>query len=58
MPDPPDCGSRSRGHAGQLQAAEHGLLHHAAAKHYRAEMTVRFAIWDQITGAADWPTTA
>lgn len=25
---------------------------------YRAEMTVRFAIWDQTTGAADRPTTA
>jgi putative transposase len=25
---------------------------------YRAEMTIRFAIWDQITGAADQPATA
>jgi putative transposase len=25
---------------------------------YRAEMIIRFAIWDQITGAAGRPTTA
>ncbi len=25
---------------------------------HRAEMTVRFAIWDQITGATGRPTTA
>ncbi len=28
------------------------------AHDYRAEMSIRFAIWDQITGAADRPTTA
>jgi putative transposase len=28
-----------------------------AAAH-RAEMSIRFAIWDQITGASDRPTTA
>jgi putative transposase len=27
------------------------------APDHRAEMTIRFAIWDQITGAADRPTT-
>jgi putative transposase len=32
--------------------------HLMPAHDYRAEMTVRFAIWDQITGAADRPTTA
>jgi putative transposase len=25
---------------------------------YRAEMTLRFAIWEQVTGADSWPTTA
>jgi putative transposase len=28
------------------------------ASDHRAEMTIRFAIWDQITGAASRPTTA
>ncbi len=28
------------------------------ASDHRAEMTVRFAIWDQIAGAAGRPTTA
>jgi putative transposase len=28
------------------------------ATQHRAEMTVRFAIWDQITGAVGRPTTA
>lgn len=28
-----------------------------AASGYRAEMTIRFAIWDQITHAASRPTT-
>ncbi|SOE08286.1 putative transposase [Streptomyces sp. 1222.2] len=32
--------------------------HLMTAHHYRAEMTIRFAIWDQITGTADRPTTA
>ena len=29
-----------------------------AASEYRAEMTVRFAVWDRITGATTLPTTA
>ena len=32
--------------------------HLMAASEYRAEMTVRFAIWDRITGATTLPTTA
>ena len=28
------------------------------ASQHRAEMTIRFAIWDQITSAAGRPTTA
>ncbi|MFD4764487.1 IS6 family transposase, partial [Streptomyces sp. NPDC058439] len=32
--------------------------HLMTASDHRAEMTVRFAIWDQITGAAGRPTTA
>jgi putative transposase len=32
--------------------------HRLSAHHYRAEMTVRFAIWEQITGAAYPSTTA
>ncbi|MFJ2379310.1 IS6 family transposase, partial [Streptomyces sp. NPDC087769] len=32
--------------------------HLMTAFDHRAEMTVRFAIWDQITGAAGRPTTA
>ncbi|CAL9612912.1 hypothetical protein SUDANB58_05676 [Streptomyces sp. enrichment culture] len=32
--------------------------HLMTASGYRAEMTVRFAIWDQITGAAGSPTRA
>jgi putative transposase len=27
------------------------------APDHRAEMTIRFAVWDQITGAAGRPTT-
>jgi putative transposase len=27
------------------------------ASGYRAEMTIRFTMWDQITRAAGWPTT-
>jgi putative transposase len=30
--------------------------HLIPASHYRAEMTVRFAIWEQITGVAGLPT--
>ncbi|MBL3671539.1 IS6 family transposase, partial [Streptomyces sp. M2CJ-2] len=32
--------------------------HLMTASDHRAEMTVRFTIWDQITGAAGRPTTA
>lgn len=32
--------------------------HLMSAPDYRAEMTIRFAIWDQITGATGQPTTA
>ncbi len=31
--------------------------HLLTATDYRAEMTVRFAIWDQVTGVAGLPTT-
>jgi putative transposase len=31
--------------------------HLMTASGYRAEMTIRFTIWDQITRAAGWPTT-
>ena len=32
--------------------------HLMAASEYRAEMTVRFAVWDRITGATTLPTAA
>ena len=32
--------------------------HRLSARDYRAEMTVRFAIWEQITGVAGPSTTA
>ncbi|MGW3045565.1 IS6 family transposase, partial [Kitasatospora sp. NPDC001159] len=32
--------------------------HLMAATGYRAKMTVRFAIWEQVTGAAGPPTAA
>ncbi|MFD9286463.1 IS6 family transposase, partial [Streptomyces mirabilis] len=32
--------------------------HLMTAPHYRAEMTVRFAIWEQITGVTGRPTAA
>jgi putative transposase len=32
--------------------------HLMAASEYRAEMTLRFAFWDRITGTATLPTTA
>ncbi|MFI0504227.1 hypothetical protein ACH3WN_15475 [Streptomyces albogriseolus] len=32
--------------------------HLMTAPDHRAEMTIRFAIWDQITGDAGQPTTA
>ncbi|PWI06714.1 IS6 family transposase [Streptomyces sp. NWU339] len=58
-------GFRSVGGAQRFLAAFSGISPHfrphrhlLTAAHYRAEMTVRFAIWDQITGAANLPTTA
>ncbi|MFE7246065.1 IS6 family transposase, partial [Streptomyces sp. NPDC057580] len=32
--------------------------HVLTAPNYRAEMTIRFAIWDQITGVASLPAVA
>ncbi|PWJ02379.1 hypothetical protein DKG34_38865 [Streptomyces sp. NWU49] len=32
--------------------------HQMTAAHYRAERTVRFVVWDQVTGAAGLPATA
>ncbi|MGW9499319.1 DDE-type integrase/transposase/recombinase, partial [Streptomyces prasinus] len=58
-------GFRSVGGAQRLLSAFSGISPHfrphrhlMTASDHRAEMTVRFAIWDQITGAADRPTTA
>ncbi|MFI6063542.1 IS6 family transposase [Streptomyces sp. NPDC051286] len=58
-------GFRSVGAAQRFLAALSGISPHfrphrhlMTASNYRTEMTVRFAIWDQITGAANLPTTA
>ncbi|MGW1901346.1 IS6 family transposase [Streptomyces hirsutus] len=58
-------GFRSTGGAQRFLAAFSGISprfrprrHLMTAAHYRAEMTVRFAIWDQVTGAAAVPTAA
>ncbi|PWI05972.1 IS6 family transposase [Streptomyces sp. NWU339] len=58
-------GFRSIGGAQRFLAAFSGISphfrprrHRMTAPGYRTEMTVRFAIWDQITGAANLPTTA
>ncbi|MBL3670920.1 IS6 family transposase [Streptomyces sp. M2CJ-2] len=58
-------GFRSVGAAQRFLAAFSGISPHfrprrhlMTASDHRAEMTVRFAIWDQITGAAGRPTTA
>ncbi len=58
-------GSRSIGAAQRFLSAFSGISPHfrprrhlMTAAHYRAEMTVRFAVWDQITGAAGRSTTA
>ena len=58
-------GFRTVGGAQRFLSAFSGISPHfrprrhlMPAHDYRAEMTVRFAIWDQITGAADQPTTA
>ena len=52
-------GFRSTGAAQRFLSAFSGISPHfrprrhlMPAHHYRAEMTVRFAIWDQITGIA------
>ncbi|MEE1806926.1 IS6 family transposase [Streptomyces sp. BE133] len=58
-------GSRSVGGAQRFLSAFSGISPHfrphrhlMTASDHRAEMTVRFAIWDQITQAASRPTTA
>ncbi|WP_307082674.1 IS6 family transposase [Streptomyces canus] len=57
-------GFRSVGAAQRFLSAFSGISPHfrprrhlMTAVDYRAEMTVRFAIWDQVTGAAVQPTT-
>ncbi len=58
-------GLRSVGGAQRFLSAFSGISphfrprrHRMTAAHYRTEMTVNFAIWDQITGAAAVPTAA
>jgi transposase-like protein len=58
-------GFRSVGGAQRFLAAFSGISPHfrprrhlMTAPDYRAEMIIRFAIWDQITGVAGLPTTA
>jgi putative transposase len=58
-------GFRSVGGAQRFLSAFSGISHHfrprrhlTPAHHYRAEMTVRFAIWNQITGVASPAATA
>ncbi|MFJ9847194.1 IS6 family transposase [Kitasatospora sp. NPDC101155] len=58
-------GFRSAGAAQRFLSAFSGISPHfrprrhmMAATGYRAEMTVRFAIWEQVTGAAGPPTAA
>ncbi|MFE1986055.1 IS6 family transposase [Streptomyces mirabilis] len=57
-------GFRSAGGAQRFLSAFSGISPHfrphrhlMSAPDYRAEMTIRFAIWDQITGAAGQPAT-
>jgi putative transposase len=57
-------GFRSAGGAQRLLSAFSGISPHfrpyrhlMTASDHRAEMTIRFAIWDQITSAASPPTT-
>jgi putative transposase len=57
-------GFRSIGGAQRFLSAFSGISPHfrphrhlMTAPDHRAEMTIRFAIWDQITGAAGRPTT-
>ncbi|MFD9511204.1 transposase, partial [Streptomyces mirabilis] len=56
---------RSAGGAQRFLSAFSGISPHfrphrhlMSAPDHRAEMTIRFAIWDQITGTAGCPTTA
>ncbi|MFD7477027.1 IS6 family transposase [Streptomyces sp. NPDC059837] len=58
-------GFRSTGGAQRFLSAFSGISPHfrphrhlMTASDHRAEMTIRFAIWDQITGAASRPVTA
>ncbi|MFF3584949.1 IS6 family transposase [Streptomyces mirabilis] len=58
-------GFRSTGAAQRFLSAFSGISPHfrphrhlMTASQHRAEMTIRLAIWDQITGAASRPTTA
>jgi putative transposase len=58
-------GFRGTGGAQRLLSAFSGISppfrprrHLMTASDHRAEMTTRFATWDQITGAAGRPTTA
>ncbi|WP_457779771.1 IS6 family transposase [Streptomyces mirabilis] len=58
-------GFRSAGGAQRFLSAFSGISPHfrphrhlMTASQHRAEMTIRFAIWDQITGTAGCPTTA
>jgi putative transposase len=58
-------GFRSTGGAQRFLSAFSGISPHfrpyrhlMTAAHHRAEMTVRFVVWDQITGAAGRSTTA
>jgi putative transposase len=58
-------GFRSTGAAQRFLSAFSGISPHfrprrhlMPAHHYRAEMTVRFAIWEQITGVAGLATAA
>ncbi|MFE2492043.1 IS6 family transposase [Streptomyces mirabilis] len=58
-------GFRSAGAAQRFLSAFSGISPHfrtrrhlISARGHRAEMTIRFAIWDQVTGAGGRPTTA
>ncbi|MGW7605444.1 IS6 family transposase, partial [Streptomyces antimycoticus] len=58
-------GSRSVGGAQQFLAAFSGVSPHfrtrrhlMTATGYRAEMTIRFGTWDQVTGIASLPAAA
>lgn len=58
-------GFRSTGGAQQFLSAFSGISPHfrprrhlMTSTEYRTEMTTRFAIWDEITGATDQPVAA